>query len=104
MSKEFRVCLDIGHFTAGNNDAVAYLRAHHDRITHIHVKDRKKQQADGKDGDNVPFGQGDTPIKETLQLMRDNKWRRQELKSKYAALYRFLGSKFSEGAFSSFLL
>ena len=44
MSPEFRICLDIGHFTAGNNDAVAYLREHHARITHIHVKDRKRNR------------------------------------------------------------
>jgi sugar phosphate isomerase/epimerase len=69
MSREFRVCLDIGHFTAGNNDAVTYLREHHDRITHIHVKDRKRNK-----GPNVEWGTGDTPIKECLTLIRDNKW------------------------------
>ena len=69
MSKEFRICLDIGHFTAGNNDAVAYLREHHDRITHIHVKDRKRNK-----GPNVEWGTGDTPIKECLTMIRDNKW------------------------------
>jgi sugar phosphate isomerase/epimerase len=69
MSKEFRVCLDIGHFVAGNNDPVAYLRQHHDRVTHIHVKDRKRNK-----GPNVEWGTGDTPIKECLTLIRDNKW------------------------------
>ena len=67
--------LDIGHYIAGNlGDPVEFIKKHHARITHIHVKDRRKQQADGKDGENVPFGQGDTPIKAVLQLIRDNKW------------------------------
>ena len=51
-----------------------FIKRYHDRITHIHVKDRKKQQADGSDGSNVAFGQGDTPIKAVLQVIRDNKW------------------------------
>jgi sugar phosphate isomerase/epimerase len=62
--------LDLGHFVAGNNASpIPFLKQHHDRITHMHVKDRKLH-----DGPNVPFGQGDTPIKEALQLVRDNKW------------------------------
>jgi sugar phosphate isomerase/epimerase len=66
--------LDIGHYIAGNlGNPLDFLRKHHDRITHIHVKDRKAQ-ANGVDGANVPFGQGDTPIKDALQLIRDNKW------------------------------
>ena len=69
MSSAFVVNLDIGHYTAGNNDAVAFLRAHHDRITHLHVKDRRR---DG--GPNVQLGTGDTPIKECATLIRDNKW------------------------------
>jgi sugar phosphate isomerase/epimerase len=69
MSKAFVVNLDIGHYTAGNNDAVAFLRKHHDRITHLHIKDRKRN-----DGPNVQLGTGDTPIKECAALIRDNKW------------------------------
>ncbi len=69
FSPAFRVCLDIGHFVAGNNDPVAFLREHHGRITHIHVKDRKRDQ-----GPNVAWGEGDTPIKECLHLIRDNRW------------------------------
>ncbi len=67
MSPYFVVNLDIGHFTAGNNDAVAYIREHHARITHIHVKDRKRDN-----GPNVEWGTGDTPITQCLQLIRDN--------------------------------
>ena len=67
ISEYFYVTLDIGHFTAGNNDAVAFIRKHHDRIVNIHIRDRKRNN-----GPNRPFGQGDTPIKEVLQLIRDN--------------------------------
>lgn len=61
--------LDIGHFTAANFDAVDYLTKHHDRIVTLHIKDRKRNQ-----GDNVPFGEGDTPIKPVLTLLRDKRW------------------------------
>jgi sugar phosphate isomerase/epimerase len=62
--------LDIGHFVAGNNTSpVPFLKQYPDRITHIHVKDRRLHE-----GPNVEFGTGDTPIKEVLRLMRDNKW------------------------------
>jgi sugar phosphate isomerase/epimerase len=64
--------LDIGHFVAGQNTSpIPFIKEHHDRITHVHIKDRKMNN-----GANVPFGQGDTPIKEVLQLIRDNKWNR----------------------------
>ena len=62
--------LDIGHFIAGHNTSpIPFLKQHHARITHIHVKDRKKDK-----GPTTPFGEGDTPIKEVLQTIRDNKW------------------------------
>ncbi len=62
--------LDLGHFVAGNNTSpVPFLMQHHARITHVHVKDRKH-----KEGPNVPFGEGDTPIREALRAIRDNKW------------------------------
>ncbi len=69
MSKYFWVNLDIGHFFAAGYDPVAYLEAHHDRITNLHIKDRRRNH-----GPNTPWGEGDTPIKQVLQLLRREKY------------------------------
>ena len=68
MSPRFRMNLDIGHFTAADFDAMAFLEAHHDRISNLHLKDRKKHQ-----GDNVAWGQGDTPIRQALSWLKRHK-------------------------------
>ena len=74
LSKYIGVNLDIGHFTAAGYDPIPFIQKHHDRITNLHLKDRKKNPAGGGRGANVPWGEGDTPIKEVLQLMRKEKY------------------------------
>lgn len=70
-SKYNGINLDLGHFTAANNTSpIPFMEKHADRITHVHVKDRKLNN-----GPNVPFGQGDTPIKEVLQVMKQKKYK-----------------------------
>jgi sugar phosphate isomerase/epimerase len=69
MSKYIMVNLDLGHYVAANFDPIAFMQEHHARIPMIHLKDRKKNQ-----GANTVFGQGDTPIKEALQLIKTKKW------------------------------
>lgn len=62
--------IDIGHFTAGNGyTPLDFIKKHHARITNLHLKDRKINQ-----GPNMPWGQGDTKIKEVLQLMKKEKY------------------------------
>ena len=69
-SKYNGINLDIGHFIAANNTSpIPFLQKHADRITHIHVKDRKMNN-----GPNTPFGEGETPIKDVLQLMKKEKY------------------------------
>jgi sugar phosphate isomerase/epimerase len=69
LSKNMWVNLDVGHFFASGYDPVSYIREHHARITNLHVKDRQKNQ-----GREMPFGQGDTPLKEVLLLVRKQKY------------------------------
>jgi sugar phosphate isomerase/epimerase len=70
LAKHLGANLDIGHYVAGDNGSpVEFLKKHHARVTHVHIKDRKAHE-----GANTPFGEGDTPIKEVLQLIRDKKW------------------------------
>jgi sugar phosphate isomerase/epimerase len=63
------VNLDIGHFTAAGYDPVAFIRRYHDRITNLHLKDRTRNPISGRGG-NVRWGDGETPIREVLQLLR----------------------------------
>jgi sugar phosphate isomerase/epimerase len=70
FSPNIGVNLDIGHFTAGGYDAVAFIRRYHDRITNLHLKDRLKNPQGGGRGANVRWGDGETPIREVLQLLR----------------------------------
>lgn len=69
MSKYFKTNLDIGHFTAANFDAVDYIDKNHDDILLLHLKDRKKNE-----GPNTVWGQGDTPIKQVLLLLKEKKY------------------------------
>lgn len=62
--------LDIGHFVAAGFDPVEFLEKHHERIVTLHIKDRKKNQ-----GPNMPFGEGDTPIKQVLQVLKTKKYK-----------------------------
>ena len=54
--RSIAVNLDVGHFVAANHDPVAWLRDHHEQVTTLHLKDRRRDQ-----GPNVPWGEGDAP-------------------------------------------
>jgi sugar phosphate isomerase/epimerase len=69
-SKYIGINLDIGHFWAANFDPVEYIEKTASRQVCIHLKDRKKNQ-----GPNMPFGEGDTPIKAVLDLMARKKYK-----------------------------
>jgi sugar phosphate isomerase/epimerase len=64
--------LDLGHYiAAGNTDAIELIEKQHPNILSMHVKDRQNPKNGKK---NMPFGQGDTPIIDVLQMMRDNSY------------------------------
>ena len=62
--------LDIGHFVAAGHDPLEFLDHHHARIVSLHLKDRRR----GDRVANLPFGEGDTPIIDVLQRLRDRHW------------------------------
>ncbi len=72
---------DVGHYYGVNGESpVPIVEKYHDRIASLHLKDRKGPESAGpggahRGGANVPWGEGGTPLKETLQLMRKRGYR-----------------------------
>jgi sugar phosphate isomerase/epimerase len=69
MSPYFRSNLDIAHFVGANFDPVPFILEIHDKITHFHIADGTKNN-----GREVPFGQGDTPIKAVVNILKEKKY------------------------------
>ncbi len=64
--------LDIGHYVAAlGSSPIPVIKKYHDRISHLHLKDRKSPE-NGQD--NVAWGTGDTPIDDVLRLLRDESY------------------------------
>jgi sugar phosphate isomerase/epimerase len=73
QSKYNGINFDVGHFAAAvSQSPIPFIEKHHDRITCLHLKDRKFG-ANG--GQNMPWGQGDTPLKEILAMVKKEKYK-----------------------------
>jgi sugar phosphate isomerase/epimerase len=69
--------LDCGHYIAAGGanttaSLLAFIEKNHNRITSMHIKDRKNKVNGTK---NMPWGEGDTPLKEVLTLLKTKKYK-----------------------------
>ena len=67
--------LDCGHYIAAGNtkeSLLSFIEAKHKKITSMHLKDRKSKANGGK---NTPWGEGDTPLKDILTLLKTKKYK-----------------------------
>lgn len=67
ISPWLRMDLDIGDFTRAGHDALQFVKDNYDHLLDVHLKDCKLR------GTSVPFGTGDSHMKEVLQFLRDKK-------------------------------
>jgi sugar phosphate isomerase/epimerase len=74
-SKYTALNFDVGHYWGVNGQSpVPLMEKYHDRIASLHLKDRKGPTG-STGGPNMPWGQGDTPLKDVLQSMKRNKYK-----------------------------
>jgi sugar phosphate isomerase/epimerase len=71
VSKASMANVDLGHFVAAGGDPLAFLNRFHDRVASFHLKDRTTP-ANGQK--NLPWGTGDTPLREILRTVQKNRW------------------------------
>ncbi len=67
-SKNFGSSIDIGDATGGGWDTLKFIQDTHERVFSLNIKDRTKA------GMSVPWGEGDSHVKETFQLIRDKNY------------------------------
>jgi sugar phosphate isomerase/epimerase len=74
--------LDVGHYFGVNGESpVPVIEKYHARISSLHLKDRKgpksagEHKGPGGGGPNMPWGQGETPLRDVLRLMKTRKYR-----------------------------
>jgi len=75
VSKGNMANVDFGHWVAAGNvggTPMQFLDKHHDRIASFHLKDRTTTANCAL---NLPWGTGETPIKEILDLVKKNEWK-----------------------------
>jgi sugar phosphate isomerase/epimerase len=75
LSKGNKANIDFGHYVAAGNvggTPMQFLQKYHDRIASFHLKDRTTPEHCSL---NLPWGTGETPIKEILQMVSRNKWK-----------------------------
>lgn len=74
LSKGNMANIDFGHFIANPNAGgtpMDFLKKFHSRISSCHIKDRTTVEHCAL---NLPWGYGETPIKEILELISKNRW------------------------------
>jgi sugar phosphate isomerase/epimerase len=74
ISKGNMANVDFGHWVAAGNPGgtpMQFLEKYHGRISSFHLKDRTRPENCAL---NLPWGKGETPIREILQLVRKNRW------------------------------
>jgi sugar phosphate isomerase/epimerase len=67
--------IDVGHYVGATSESpIPFFLKFHDRIASFHLKDKTRGDNPAGGNQNVPWGQGDTPVVELLRLVRDRTW------------------------------
>ncbi len=72
QSKYNGLNFDMGHYVAAGFNPIPLISSKYEHIYSMHTKDRKSKE---NGGDNLLWGEGNTPITQVLQLMKKNKYK-----------------------------